>query len=131
MHRDNDTFTFGLVRQSVSSPHNSRFMSQARRTRHFARIARRGEETKIKLYLFVLPSSRSLLSRRFSWSLYFVGRNEIRAPLKTPTWEATRLALRTRFALRAKCHVCLAWLIKRLLCGLICISKDYSSTFLS
>ena len=46
IHVDNDTFTFGLVRQSVPSPHNRRFMTQARRTRHFALIARRGEEKK-------------------------------------------------------------------------------------
>ena len=63
-----------------ASLHNRRFMSQARRTRHFARSARRGEEKKIKLYFF-----SSL-----------------------------------RFALRAKCRVRLAWLIKHLLCRLFC-----------
>ena len=34
-------------------------------------------------------------------------------------FSSPRLALRTRFALRAKCHVRLAWLIKHLLCRLM------------
>ena len=35
-----------------------------------------------------------------------------------------RLAIRARSTLRAKCRVRLAWLIKRLLCGLIITSPD-------
>ena len=73
MHRDNDTFTFGSVRQSVSSPHNSRFMSPARRTRHFARIARRGEETKIKLYFFSSPLVSWPLTQALLVKLVFLG----------------------------------------------------------
>ena len=65
---------FGIAR----SPHNRRFMSQARGTRHF-----------------LLP----------------------------------RLALRTRFALRAKCRLRLAWLIKRQLCRLHCRSRVMRNSY--
>ena len=65
IHLDNDTFTFGLVRQSVPSPHNRRLMSRARRTRHIARIARRGEETKLKSFIFFFSPRLRLLRRRF------------------------------------------------------------------
>ena len=45
-----------------------------------------------------------------------------KAPFHFPPFHqlfsSSRLALRTRFALRAKCRFRLAWLIKRLLCRL-------------
>ena len=43
----------------AASLHNRRFLSQARRTRHFARSARRGEEKKNKTLFFLLSSFRA------------------------------------------------------------------------
>ena len=65
--------TFSLLRMSppdhciyiIFNLHNRRFMSQARRTRHFARSARRGEEkikTQVTCPLFWLFSPPTLKS---------------------------------------------------------------------
>ena len=58
---------------SSGSLHNRRFMSQARRTRHFARSARRGEEKKIKrLYHFIVLSFPTFTTQtsRSNWLIY-------------------------------------------------------------
>ena len=58
-------FQVGIVVACIYA-HNRRFMSQARRTRHFARSARWGEEKKNKALFFLLPSIRDSYSSRAS-----------------------------------------------------------------
>ena len=87
--RSGDVHSHRVLDNILPSLHDRRFMSQAGRTRYFARSttrarsARRGKE-KNKALFFSFP----------------------------------RLALRAGVALRAKYRVCPAWLIKRLSCRL-------------